>query len=48
MVGFVVCYWSLEKRDKWGRLLMCLYRHGVMALMIVYEGLDLLITRDAC
>ena len=28
-------------------MLICLHRHGVMALMIVYEGLGLLNSRDA-
>ena len=40
------CSGSLEKKEKWGRLLMCLYGYGIMALMIIiYGGLGLFIAR---
>ena len=38
---------SLEKKEERGRFFMCLYPHDIMVLMIVYEGLGLLIARDA-
>ena len=39
--------WSLEKKENWGRLLMCLYQNGIMALTTVDEGLGLLMERDS-
>ena len=36
---------SFEKKEKWGRLSLCLSLHGIMTLMIAHEGLDLLIAR---
>ena len=36
---------DLEKKEERGRLLMCLYPSGIMAL--IYEGLGLYITSDA-
>ena len=35
---------DLEKKEEKERLLMCLYRNGIMAL--TYEGLGLYITSD--
>ena len=48
MLAFWFVWWSeaLEKEERWRRLSVCLYQHGIMALMIVYEGLGLLIARD--
>ena len=36
---------ELVKKEERERLLMCLYRNGIMAL--IYEGLGLYITSDA-
>ena len=42
----VVCIGSgdLEKKEERGRLLMCLYPNGIMAL--IHKGLGLYITND--